>query len=94
MKASFGAVILLNCAWLVWYQMIGFGPSGLQWEYESSHQTYEECLARLKAKAEGATGNLHIELDGSRLTARSQKDQTATVLTCIPDTIDPRAPKH
>jgi hypothetical protein len=73
-------LILLAGAWVLWSRslILGAGSSFNGWEVVDAFPSYERCEDRAKA------------LD--RRVNREKEKSTASFV-CLPDTIDPRAPK-
>jgi hypothetical protein len=86
-KLSNAAVILLNCAWILWS-----GVADYRWDVISAWTTHQECmddakqiLTKSKEAGRKVSGPyVEMEKDGVRLKMQLQ---------CLPDTIDPRNPK-
>jgi len=86
------AVILLECAWILWAEATMHGEPGVRWHIANTWPTHRECMADLqhirqvsKEKGEKVDGPF-IEQVIKGYTIRTQ-------LKCVPDSIDPRGPK-
>jgi hypothetical protein len=88
-------IILLSCAWVMWLETGLKGhpiPSDIS--PVNAYDTKHECLDaipatlhQIKGSEPGATIKGHV------LTRRTAQGTTVYILSCFPDTVDPRRPK-
>ena len=81
MRTKKQAIILLATAWVLWAQQ-DFGMFTSDWQPIEGFSTYEQCT---QAERSSFTNNQKQFKGG--------KTESEAIFKCLPDTIDPRAPK-
>ncbi len=87
------ATATAECAWVFWMQTIAPTAS---WDLMGAHPTHSTCSQELVdygglMKADGYVISGDPQSGSRMVTAR--KGTERVVLHCLPDTVDPRAPK-
>src|SRR5262245_51629460 len=87
--------VLLTCAWVLWSQMASTQREGPEdFRPYSAYETKKACeefavtaLKQQKSRYKGA------KVDGFVMTWHAPHGEMQQILSCLPDTIDPRRPK-
>jgi hypothetical protein len=90
-----GHLFLLSCAWVLWQNTIFLGSSMAPtlwpldaYETKASCESYvQEELSRMRKQL------INAAVKDRSITWTAQTGAMYMVMTCLPDTIDPRAPK-
>jgi hypothetical protein len=87
------ATAYAECGWVMWVGSISPVES---WSISGAHPTLRECMTDLRNLAKTLQNNGYKVAGGllpASRTALYQKDSNKGYLHCLPDTVDPRAPK-
>jgi hypothetical protein len=88
-------IILLSCAWVMWLEVMlkgSLNPSDIS--PVNAYETKHECLDDIPATLHQMKGSEPgAAVKGHTLTRRTAKGTIVYILSCFPDTVDPRRPK-
>jgi len=88
----FGSVapVSAECAWVLWRET-SRGDAAVEW-YPDGYATSKECYDELNGR-EKAMRQAGWYIAGAPNLYMHKNSTTVTRLRCLPDTVDPRAPK-
>jgi len=88
------ATAYAECAWVMWAYSRE-RRVGEQYSTESASSTREECVNEVRVIAESMRSRGYTVTGGGPTSSEAigRKDGTSFKYFCLPDTVDPRAPK-
>jgi hypothetical protein len=87
------AVVLLECAWILWMQSPEISQPD-RWSIANSFPTQVACMQRLEDVLNRTKTKPRTEVREQTIFTTSGEHISRLTVHCIPETIDPRQPKR
>ena len=79
-----------ECAWVLWAESLTI-RIGTGWNINGTFQSRAQCISALRTNL-GPVGE-NVGLDETRGQGKSSNPSGHIIFRCLPDTVDPRAPR-